>query len=78
MAGLTGGEQRAPIGDVWADTRLLLPEPLRQMAGLENVLTGQPVAVTAHDNRLTISVAEILGEFPVGLLKGSATNTKRS
>ena len=78
VAGLTGGEQRAPIGDVWADTRLLLPEPLRQMAGLENVLTGQPVAVTAHDNRLTISVAEILGEFPVGLLKGSATNTKRS
>ncbi len=78
VVGLVGGQQRAPLGDVWADTRLVLPESIRQIAGLENVLTGQPVAVTAHDNRLTLSVAEILAAFPVGLLSGRVASAASS
>ena len=63
IAGLLGN-QICPHPDsaAWQDTRILLPEPLRQ-ASLSGVFSG-----TLKPRQGTLAVAEVLGEFPVNLL----------
>jgi (1->4)-alpha-D-glucan 1-alpha-D-glucosylmutase len=60
---LSGGAQRAPLGDVWNSTEI--PVPSRTAEFLENVFTGERVRVTP--NR-TLLCREVFAHFPVALL----------
>jgi (1->4)-alpha-D-glucan 1-alpha-D-glucosylmutase len=60
---LSGGAQRAPLGDVWNSTEI--PVPSRTAEFLENVFTGDRVRVTP--NR-TLLCREVFAHFPVALL----------
>ncbi|MFW5691602.1 MAG: malto-oligosyltrehalose synthase [Chloroflexota bacterium] len=62
VVGLTNGQQRAPVGDIWGDTRLILPEAARA-ADLTNILTG--ARVQPEGDRLPVTQA--LDVLPVGL-----------
>jgi (1->4)-alpha-D-glucan 1-alpha-D-glucosylmutase len=63
VAGLLG-HQDTPLPDPgqWQDTRILLPEPLRQ-ATLSGVFSG-----SLKPRQGALAVAEALAEFPVNLL----------
>ena len=61
---------RMPLGaEVWQDTVLLLPEvaPGRRLV---NVFTGEQLVVAEREGRGVLSLAEVLGHFPVALLMG--------
>lgn len=63
--GLTGGEMRHPQGEtVWGDTHLVLPDALPP---LENILTGQTLALTDADGQTHVTLADALSDFPVGV-----------
>ncbi|HEX3053095.1 MAG TPA: malto-oligosyltrehalose synthase [Aggregatilineaceae bacterium] len=57
IVGLTHGEERLPLGDVWGDTRLKLPHPRYR-----NLLTGEEIV---SENNL----AQILSHFSLALLE---------
>jgi (1->4)-alpha-D-glucan 1-alpha-D-glucosylmutase len=61
---LTGGAERPPIGgEVWQDTRLLLPKG--SATRYRNLFTGE--VLTARDGALPAH--EVFGHFPVALLE---------
>ena len=60
---LLQGELRPPLGDIWGDTMIEIPEAANTT--LHNVLTGDEVTIRA-DGR--IKVAEVLQRFPAALL----------
>ena len=63
VAGLLGHQDTPlPDPDQWQDTRILLPEPLRQ-ATLSGVFSG-----ALNPRQGALAVAEALAEFPVNLL----------
>jgi len=65
--GLTGFGGPPPLAEVWQDTTIPLPAPLRG-ATLENALTGQRVQVPPHEQGLTL--ARALEDLPVAILLG--------
>lgn len=68
VAGLLGSTAAPPIGpEVWGDTRLPLPEKLRN-ARLLNILTGELLAPSA-DESAGPQIATLLGTFPVAILE---------
>jgi (1->4)-alpha-D-glucan 1-alpha-D-glucosylmutase len=68
VATLLSSEERVPLGpQVWADTALMLSPDL-PAAKWSNVLTGEAFETPA--NR-TLSVAQVLGPFPVALCKAA-------
>jgi (1->4)-alpha-D-glucan 1-alpha-D-glucosylmutase len=66
-ARLMGGEMRLPVGEVWADTRVLLGNADIE---LRAVLTSQPVRVMPEDGSLRL--ADVLSGFPLAVLSSTA------
>ena len=62
----------APIGPIWGDTQLLLPEDAGEAAGqglrLHDVLSGRDHLGGAEG----LAVAQLLRDFPVALLSGGS------
>jgi (1->4)-alpha-D-glucan 1-alpha-D-glucosylmutase len=67
VVGLLGGIERAPIGDVWGETWLPLPDALAG-ATYRNVLTGETMAPVERAGRSGLLLAHALAHFPVALL----------
>ena len=61
---LTGGEQRPPIGEVWGNTELPVPQGA---ASLRDVFTGKEFLPSASR---TLLCRELFAHFPVALLLG--------
>jgi maltooligosyltrehalose synthase len=53
-----------PLGEIWGDTAIVLPDYLPGAASLVDCFTCQPRSITGE----TLSVAETLNVFPVALL----------
>jgi (1->4)-alpha-D-glucan 1-alpha-D-glucosylmutase len=69
VAGLTGGEERAPLGKgVWGDTRLLR-ESQDPGQTYRNLLTGEMISAGAAGKASGLGLAEIFAAFPVALLE---------
>ncbi|GFE81473.1 maltooligosyl trehalose synthase [Steroidobacter agaridevorans] len=66
-ARLMAGEMRLPIGEIWADTRVLLGNA--DAGELHDVLTSQPARATAEDGSLRL--ADVLSALPLAVLKDS-------
>ena len=69
VAGLTGGEERAPLGkEVWGDTRLLRGS---QNPGqtYRNLFTGEMISAGTAGKASGLGLAEIFAAFPVALLE---------
>ncbi|MHB8647176.1 MAG: malto-oligosyltrehalose synthase [Thermomicrobiales bacterium] len=68
VVGLTGGEERPPLGpDIWGDTWLTLPP---EYAGrhYRNIFTGEELAVTDRDGTPGLLLAALCAYFPLALL----------
>ena len=66
---LLGSRDAAPIGgEIWGDTTIELPDR-PAVARLTNLLDGR--RLEPHERR-SLSVGEVLAEFPVALLRGDA------
>jgi (1->4)-alpha-D-glucan 1-alpha-D-glucosylmutase len=59
------GETRWPLGSVWADTRVPLPEGVH---ALRNELTGEELEPEIVDGQASVRLAEVLSVFPVAVL----------
>lgn len=72
VALLMGGQPGLPLGDVWGDTRLVLPNSItgRRMT---NLLTGEQV-----DAPKNVALAQILTVCPVALLAAAADHVPPS
>ncbi|MEW6600499.1 MAG: malto-oligosyltrehalose synthase [Nitrospirota bacterium] len=58
-----------PLGDsIWQDTHIVLPFNANE-TGYRNIFTGDTVATTERDGTQTLSVSEIIRDFPVTLLE---------
>jgi|Deesub1362A_J573_1020465.scaffolds.fasta_scaffold00168_22 (1->4)-alpha-D-glucan 1-alpha-D-glucosylmutase len=59
-----------PLGDIWKDTYLLLPE---EMAGsaYRNIFTGQTITPIEHEGKNVITLSDVFSSFPVALLENS-------
>jgi (1->4)-alpha-D-glucan 1-alpha-D-glucosylmutase len=66
FAGLTDG-RRAPVGDVWRDTAVVLPAPAAP-ARYREALTGRPLAPTARDGAWELALPEVFETLPVALV----------
>ncbi|MHB1133382.1 MAG: malto-oligosyltrehalose synthase [Chloroflexota bacterium] len=67
VAGLTNGEERPPLGDVWGATALLLPEEKGRR--YRNLLTGEEMTVADTPAGPALRLADALRHFPVALLE---------
>ncbi len=54
-----------PLGDVWADTRAVIPEPVP--SGMQNLLTGESLGPASE-----IPLRRAFERFPAALLEGSS------
>jgi (1->4)-alpha-D-glucan 1-alpha-D-glucosylmutase len=57
-----------PVGPLWADTWLALPEPWPASA-YRSVLTGEPVEVALREGCPSLALESVLASFPVALLE---------
>jgi (1->4)-alpha-D-glucan 1-alpha-D-glucosylmutase len=64
---LLRGEERLPVGEVWGQGRLVLPEGMGSGA-YRHVFTGEVLAVEAAGDRATLALAGAFREFPVAVL----------
>jgi (1->4)-alpha-D-glucan 1-alpha-D-glucosylmutase len=74
VVGLTGGEERPPLGaDVWGDTWLALPP---EYAGrrYRNHFTGEELTATDRDGITGLPLAALCAHFPVALLEQIETD----
>jgi (1->4)-alpha-D-glucan 1-alpha-D-glucosylmutase len=69
VVGLTGGAERAPLGgEVWGETKLLLPmEDVGRR--YRNVYTGEVLAAGEHNGGAVLPLAAVFAHFPVALLE---------
>jgi (1->4)-alpha-D-glucan 1-alpha-D-glucosylmutase len=68
VVGLTGGDERPPLGlEVWGKTRLLLPPELASRR-YRNIFTGEVLAPGSHEGLADSLLGKALGRFPVALL----------
>ncbi|HEY1016974.1 MAG TPA: malto-oligosyltrehalose synthase [Herpetosiphonaceae bacterium] len=68
VVGLAGGEPVPPVGALWDDTWLALPEAAAGQR-YRNLLTGEIVAVSDHNHAACLPLAAALARFPVALLE---------
>jgi (1->4)-alpha-D-glucan 1-alpha-D-glucosylmutase len=59
--------QGLPLGDVWQDTRVLLPE-MEPGQPLRNVFTGEELTCENHQGQASLAAGALLAHFPVALL----------
>ena len=72
IAGLLAGVHEAPLGEaVWQDTQLLVPG-MNPHWDWHNVLTGEAVVFTEHNDEPALALAQLLGHCPVALLVAQA------
>lgn len=70
FVGLTDQGVRLPLGKgVWGDTRVLLPFEGEEGGRFRNVFTGESLLTTREEGVSSLSLAEVLAEFPVALLE---------
>lgn len=62
VVGMLNGELTMPLGDTWADTRLVLPDAL-QGNRLQNIFTGEAIEGQPH-----IELSQLLAGWPVAML----------
>jgi len=69
VAGLMPDGKTPPIGsDVWGDAWVTVPS-WRSASRYRNIFTGEVLSTTATDDRQTLPLAQIVSEFPVGLIE---------
>jgi (1->4)-alpha-D-glucan 1-alpha-D-glucosylmutase len=66
LAPLVLEEGDLPLGGVWEDTDLRLPEGMPP-GGLRNVFTGEIVTPAESDGRLSVPLTKVFAHFPVAL-----------
>lgn len=64
---LTAGAERPPIGEVWRNTRLILPGDAPDR--WRNLFTGEVLAAQGENGVKSIPLAVLCGQFPVALLE---------
>ncbi len=69
---LGGPADRPPVGDVWGDTRLLLPAGF-EAGRLRSVFTGERYGIARSRAGRSLAVAAVLARFPVAVLVGVAS-----
>ncbi len=70
FVGLTNQGAPLPLGkEVWGDTRVLLPFEGEEAGMYRNILTGELVQTGREEGVPSVSLAEVLAEFPVALLE---------
>jgi (1->4)-alpha-D-glucan 1-alpha-D-glucosylmutase len=67
LAGLVPEEGGAPMGEVWSDTVLLLPEGSGRR--FRNVVNDDEVEAVERDGELALPLAQVLAAAPVALLE---------
>jgi (1->4)-alpha-D-glucan 1-alpha-D-glucosylmutase len=73
MVGLTGGEQRPPLGeDVWTDTWMSVPDDASS-AVYRNLYTGEVLTPVEREGVAALNLKDVLARFPVALLVGEPT-----
>ncbi len=71
VAGLTGGEATAPIGDtIWKDATVSIPVT-RGSSRYTNLFTGEIMDLTGQTGELLLPASRALAHFPVALLESS-------
>jgi (1->4)-alpha-D-glucan 1-alpha-D-glucosylmutase len=65
---LTAKATRSPLGAVWSDTRVLLPD---LPAAYRDIFTGAPLARWSADDEPALLVAELFATLPIALLEGA-------
>jgi (1->4)-alpha-D-glucan 1-alpha-D-glucosylmutase len=69
VVGLTGGAERPPTGgDVWQNTRLLLPEGYAGRV-FRNLFTGERVTACVHQSSPCVTMTDVFAHFPAALLE---------
>jgi (1->4)-alpha-D-glucan 1-alpha-D-glucosylmutase len=58
---------RAPIGDVWGDTSVVLPKKIDHQR-FQDVFTGQTIAVQERDGKMSLPLSAVFSHSPVALL----------
>jgi hypothetical protein len=58
-----------PIGDVWSDTRISVPEEAPRC--YRQIFTGACAAVFEQDGRKWIRAADVLAHFPIAFLEAT-------
>ncbi|WP_298814906.1 malto-oligosyltrehalose synthase [Chloroflexus sp.] len=66
-ARLSGGRQQPPIGELWGETWLPIPEATPGVC-YRNLFTDESLTVTNHANGPGLALAEMLRRWPVALL----------
>ena len=64
---LAAGPEGLPLGGVWGDTRLLLPD-VAPGVRWRNLFTGREVSATAEGGKAALALREVFADFPVALL----------
>jgi (1->4)-alpha-D-glucan 1-alpha-D-glucosylmutase len=64
--GLKNGQP--PIGEIWSDTILMLPDS-EISASFRNVFTGETVTAGRREGQATLIAAEVFARFPMALLQ---------
>ena len=74
-----GVDVEAPVGKVWGDAQLILPEGLRveSDARFRNVFTGDIIEVSGSDRNYRLALSEVFSTLPVALLESIENSTKR-
>jgi (1->4)-alpha-D-glucan 1-alpha-D-glucosylmutase len=70
VAGLLGGSDLPPIGDIWGDTYISLPDHLRAVE-YRNAFTGENMLARTVSGQLQIDLATALQDFPVAVCVSS-------
>jgi (1->4)-alpha-D-glucan 1-alpha-D-glucosylmutase len=65
---LMQGAEKAPIGNAWKDTRLVLPAPLPGTR-YRNLFTGEELAIDEQSESNDLPISVVLANFPVALLE---------
>jgi (1->4)-alpha-D-glucan 1-alpha-D-glucosylmutase len=66
IGGLLGEIDAPPIGTVWGDTRIAMPDPGR-WGKMRNIFTGEVLALDKNNSLQSFDVASTLSRFPVAL-----------
>jgi (1->4)-alpha-D-glucan 1-alpha-D-glucosylmutase len=67
FAGL-GGRGKPPVGEVWRDTRLLLPETLAGRR-FRDAISGEPIEATPGGGPPALALSRVFARLPVALLE---------
>jgi (1->4)-alpha-D-glucan 1-alpha-D-glucosylmutase len=71
VAGLCPDRRQPPVGSaIWGDCKVLLPSELPSSA-YRNLFTGETLSVETRGGQRSLSMGELLAQFPVALLESA-------